>query len=62
MIIHFLPIFGDFSIKSYEFAPKYFRNVPWAKVQTRFIFHNLPEYSNLDITLWGKRIIGDSKD
>jgi hypothetical protein len=37
MIIHFFPIFGDFSIKSYDFAPKYLRNTPWAKVQTWLI-------------------------
>jgi hypothetical protein len=30
----FFPIFSDFSIKSYDFAPKYLHNTPRAKVQT----------------------------
>jgi hypothetical protein len=30
-------MFGDFSVKSYDFAPKYLRNAPRAKVQTCFI-------------------------
>jgi hypothetical protein len=33
----FPPIFGDFSIKTYDFAPKYLHNAPWAKVQTWLI-------------------------
>jgi hypothetical protein len=37
LIIHFFPIFGDFSIKSYDFAPKYLHNAQWAKVQTCLI-------------------------
>jgi hypothetical protein len=35
MITPFFPTFGDFSIKSYDFAPpKYLHNAQWAKVQT----------------------------
>jgi hypothetical protein len=37
MNTHFFPILGDFSIKSYDFAPKYLRDAQWAKVQTWLI-------------------------
>jgi hypothetical protein len=57
MITRF-PIFGDFSIKSYDFA----HNIPVTLHGPKCkngsfcsIFHKLSEYCNLEITLRGKQ-------
>jgi hypothetical protein len=60
MIIHFFPIFGDFSIRSYDFASKedFLCSAPWAKVQTWLIlqpFYMLLGYCSLEITHWVKQ-------